>query len=579
MTIMKVEVSIHAVQLANAAGAFKGTSDPFAVITRIATAHGDKPEVLGKTEVVKNSLSPLWVKVFNLDYELGTPSKIAVNIFDEVKKGENKAMGAAVFDIGELLGARGNTKAKKLKSGGTVFAHVRKSQGSGLLRLKMQGTKLKNVEGFFGKSDPFFELSRKQDSAGGLTWDNIFRSNVVKDNLNPEWDNAIIELGTLCDGDLDRPILVSVFDHESSGKHVHMGQFETSVNTLKQATQTQEAFKLKHKGKEVGTITVVNATVDSVEQMAEQMAKFSISAPATSLAPFAYAPIDQPNFLDYVSGGCELNVAVAIDFTGSNGDPREPGSLHHISSLKNDYEKAISTIVGILGKYDPDQKFPVYGFGAQFNGVVRHCFQCGGEEVHGVDGVLDAYHQVVKSGLLLSGPTIFTEVIETAAARSISAQKEARKKGQQAYTILLLLTDGADSDSEATAACLNRVSNAPLSVVIVGVGNAEFKSMQFLDDSNKRGKRDIAQFVQFNRHSRDSVALTSETLREIPDQLVGYFQSRGIPPLPPIVTSTEDIVAEDEEEDIDLTLDIGENDIVVTSGGDSAVDAFNTGRP
>jgi hypothetical protein len=51
-----------------------------------------------------------------------------------------------------------------------VFATVRKCQGSGLLRLQMKGVKLKNVEGFFSKSDPFFELAKKIDAAGGQTW-------------------------------------------------------------------------------------------------------------------------------------------------------------------------------------------------------------------------------------------------------------------------------------------------------------------------------------------------------------------------------------------------------------------------
>ena len=583
MTMMKVELSIHASGLKNIAGALKGTSDPFAVVTKIATSTGSKPEILGKTEVIKNSLSPMWVKVFSLDYELGTPTRVAINVFDEVRKGENKAMGSAVFDIGELLGARGNTKAKKLQKGGTLFAHVRKSQGSGLLRLKMKGTKLKNVEGMFGKSDPFFELSRKQDSAGGLTWDNVYRSNVVKNNLNPEWDNSIIELATLCDADLDRPILVSVFDFESSGKHVAMGTFETSVNALQKAEQTREAFKLKHKGKEVGTITVVNASVDGVEEVSEQMARVAVSSSpsptTTTKAAVPYTPASsgggQPNFVDYVSGGLELNVTVAIDFTGSNGDPRNPGTLHHIGSTKNSYEKAISAIVGILSHYDSDQMFPVLGFGAKYDGTVRHCFQVGGtEEVHGVAGVLEAYHQVFKSGLIMSGPTVFTEVIETAAARATSAQLAAGKKGLQAYTILLILTDGAVSDAQATAAALKQVSDAPLSIVIIGVGDADFSSMQFLDDSSKPGQRDIAQFVEFNKHGRDSVALTSETLREIPDQLVGYFQSKSIAPLPPLQRSDSTIFVEPEEDEIDLTLDIGEDEIVVTGGGQGFVDGF-----
>jgi len=68
---------------------------------------------------IKNSLSPEWTKVFVFDYELGTPTKVAVNIFDEVRKGENKSMGSCVFDIGEVLGARGSTKAKRVNGGGT----------------------------------------------------------------------------------------------------------------------------------------------------------------------------------------------------------------------------------------------------------------------------------------------------------------------------------------------------------------------------------------------------------------------------------------------------------------------------
>lgn len=116
---MIVELSLHASKLKNVAGVGKGTSDPFAVVTQIATVSGAQPVVLGKTEVIKNSLSPNWCKTFTFDYELGTPMKVAVTIFDEVRKGENKSMGAVVFDIGELLGCRGNTKAKKLKRNGT----------------------------------------------------------------------------------------------------------------------------------------------------------------------------------------------------------------------------------------------------------------------------------------------------------------------------------------------------------------------------------------------------------------------------------------------------------------------------
>ena len=67
------------------------------------------------------------------------------------------------------------------------------------------------------------------------------------------------------------------------------------------------------------------------------------------------------SFMDYINGGCELSLSVAIDFTGSNGNPHEPGTLHYMDPEggRNDYEKAISAIGGILAGYDSDKKFPV----------------------------------------------------------------------------------------------------------------------------------------------------------------------------------------------------------------------------
>jgi hypothetical protein len=89
---------------------------------------------------------------------------------------------------------------------------------------------------------------------------------------------------------------------------------------------------------------------------------------------------------------------VAIDVTGSNDDPRQPGTLHDMdSNSMNEYEKAISSIVGILEKLDGDKKFPVVVFGAKHNGVVKHCFPCGQtEKVVGVEGVLEAYNHVFQ---------------------------------------------------------------------------------------------------------------------------------------------------------------------------------------
>ena len=113
----------------------------------------------------------------------------------------------------------------------------------------MQGEKLKNTEGFLRKSDPFFELSRRVNAAGAQTWDNVVKSNVVKDNLSPRWDEIAVELSILCGGDLDAPIMINVYDFESSGKHVLMGQTQTNVNGLVAAAKNSSPFPLTVKNK------------------------------------------------------------------------------------------------------------------------------------------------------------------------------------------------------------------------------------------------------------------------------------------------------------------------------------------
>lgn len=74
---------------------------------------------------------------------------------------------------------------------------------------------------------------------------------------------------------------------------------------------------------------------------------------------------EEAGFLDYILGGLNVGLTVAIDFTASNGDPQFPDSLHFLNSknrTRNPYERAIRAIGSIVGAYDTDQKFPVWGF-------------------------------------------------------------------------------------------------------------------------------------------------------------------------------------------------------------------------
>lgn len=506
-------------------------------------------------------------------------------------------MGSAVFEIGDCLGSRGGIKAKKLKNGGTVFCRVEKApeHDAGTFDFTLRGIKLKNVDGMFSKSDPFFEVSRIINAAGGPSWQPVYRSEYVNNNLNPKWKPCSVDLNQLCEGDLDKPVRIDVWDWEKSGKHDPMGSFETTVNAMMRAVEptgsgnpktvdTKKAFKLIRRGKDFGMVLVTGASIQGGSSLggsgtsqpntpsSQQPVAAMVASPMAPLPqpippPMAFVspPESRPKFVDYLAGGCELQMSVAIDFTGSNGDPRVPGTLHYIhkDGQLNDYEKALSAVGSIVARYDSDQKFPVMGFGAKYGGVIQHCFQVGPTaEASGISGILEAYRGTFKTGLTMSGPTLFAEVITVAAAKARSAQEAAKRIGQQVYSIMLILTDGAVSDVNGTKMAIAAASDAPLSIVIIGIGNADFSAMQFLDDfqSQEGGGRDICQFVEFSRHASNKMSLTQATLDEIPDQVVDYFYSRGIKPLPAITGSKVNVFEEEhnEEDDIDLSLDYNE---------------------
>lgn len=93
------------------------------------------------------------------------------------------------------------------------------------------------------------------------------------------------------------------------------------------------------------------------------------------------------------------------------------------------------------------------------------------------------------------------------------------------------MTAGNVENVKETKQQLIEASDDPLSIVIVGIGNADFTGMQFLDEHNPEteGGRDITKFVRFSDYKSFN-ALTEAVLDEVPDQLVSYFFDRGILP-------------------------------------------------
>jgi hypothetical protein len=353
----------------------------------------------------------------------------------------------------------------------------------------------------------YYVLSRVREDG---EWTPVLRSPVVMNNLNPQWPVVQVGLQQLCNADMERPLKIDIYDWINNSKHTHMGECTTSARAIM--------------GKPTLPVTAIGRG-------------HAHRKPGGTLEFVQVSLTKRYSFLDYIRGGWEMNMVIAIDYTGSNGNPAQFGTLHYIdqhAGTPNPYQQVITSLTEVMKQYDHDQLFPVYGFGARGGQQrrVSHCFPLTGDPsnpyVHGVEGVLQAYRHALTQWAL-SGPTIFAQVITAAASQC----RRHVQMGKMAYTLLLIITDGVINDMQATKDAIVDACDLPLSIIIVGVGEADFSAMEELDGddvrlTNARGlkaTRDIVQFVKFNDFKNAAPGrLAKETLLELPTQMMSYFR-------------------------------------------------------
>ncbi|XP_051519947.1 copine-4 [Myxocyprinus asiaticus] len=512
--------------------ACKGISDrdalskPDPCVVLKMQSHGQWFEV-DRTEVIRSSISPVFSKVFTVDYYFEEVQRLRFELHDisSNHNGLKEAdfLGAMECTLGQIISQRKLSKAllKQGNTAGKSSITVTAEELSGnddYVELAFSAKKLDDKD-FFSKSDPFLEIFRVNDDG---TASLVHRTETIMNNLNPVWKSFKVSLNTLCSGDQERELRCTVWDWDSNGKHDFIGEFQTTFKEMKSAMDGKliqwECINPKYqvKKKNYRNSGMVILTLCKIIKM--------------------------HSFLDYIMGGCQIQFTVAIDFTASNGDPRNSCSLHYIHPYQpNEYLKALIAVGEICQDYDSDKMFPAFGFGAQIppDFKVSHDFAVNFDEDNpecaGIQGVVEAYQNCLPK-IQLYGPTNIAPIIQKVAN---SASEEMHTKEAMEYFILLILTDGVITDMADTREAIVHASHLPMSVIIVGVGNADFSDMQMLDGDDgilrsPKGEpvlRDIVQFVPFHNFKHASpAALAKSVLAEVPNQVVDYYNGKGIKP-------------------------------------------------
>lgn len=172
---------------------------------------------------------------------------------------------------------------------------------------------------------------------------------------------------------------------------------------------------------------------------------------------------EEITFIDYIKSGTQMHFAVAIDFTASNGPPRDPHSLHFLDTFggkPNPYEIALRAVGEIIQQYDSAGMFPAFGFGAKLppNGDVSHQFSLNGNPSHpycsSISEIVTHYRNCLAT-VTLYGPTNFSLVIHN------TAQIASKFQDGKHYFILLIITDGIISDIHQTKNAIIDASGLP----------------------------------------------------------------------------------------------------------------------
>ncbi|XP_023560981.1 copine-7 isoform X2 [Octodon degus] len=517
------------------AGVGRGAAGPAVakVELRLSCRHLLDRDPLTKSDpsvaLLQPSAQGRWTQVFTIDYCFEEVQRLRFEVYDThgpsgLACDEDDFLGGMECTLGQIVAQKKVTRPLLLKLGRkagkstiTVIAEDI-SRNNGYVELSFQASNLDDKD-LFSKSDPFLELFRaNQDGSEQL----VYRTEVVKNNLSPVWEPFKLSLSSLCSCEETRPLKGLVWDHDARGKHDFIGAFSTTFKEM------QEAFAQGQ------------AQWDCVNPKYQQKKRSYKNSGVVVLTDLKLHRVH--SFLDYIMGGCQIHCTVAIDFTASNGDPRNSCSLHHINPYQpNEYLRALVAVGEVCQDYDSDKRFSALGFGARIppNYEVSHDFAINfnpqDDECEGIQGVVEAYQSCLPR-VQLYGPTnvapIISKVARMAAAEELTG--EASK-----YYILLILTDGVVTDMADTREAIVRASHLPMSIIIVGVGNADFTDMQVLDGDDgvlrsPRGEpalRDIVQFVPFRELKNASpVALAKCVLAEVPRQVVEYYSHKELPP-------------------------------------------------
>jgi hypothetical protein len=393
---------------------------------------------------------------------------------------------------------------------GTVQAVFSKTEIStrDYLGLEMVGRDLKNVDenkDMGDKSDPFLVFLRHVNPE---TYVPVHCTDAIMDNLNPKWEKVILSIDDLCNHDSNQPIKIECWDWQEDLCYQFIGDTDTTLNEL--LTKPTLTLHSRNPRAKTGEIRV---------RAAKKLIK--------------------PSPTDYLSSDDKFAFVLGIDFSVYNDYPHNIKNLHNIDRKgSSSYLQAIQEISKIIWGQDTDGKIPCFGFGGRpsfpdfTTDTVSSLIPISGNKhkmsILSPEHLLEAY----KGARKYIDPMEKASILEI---MKLVRDWALRDMKSNIYYVLVILTAGHVDDLQATIDLLVDLAQLPVSIVLVGVGDYNFNTLEKLDgdkkwlrsSKKKLIKRDIINFVDFETCASDPDKLMKKILEEFPGQFMSFKTRSG----------------------------------------------------
>ncbi|VDM55840.1 unnamed protein product [Angiostrongylus costaricensis] len=473
--------------------------------------------------------SPAVVFSRNVDFEERIPFKyvfektqlIKIDIFrlhdGATASSSDDLIGSCIFKVDELIGSFGlHIRRSLYKNGNSVFSffysclqnyyfmfhlgfvYSQMPEKEQPIIVQLHGRSLDRKDLLWDETAVFFRVFRLEKGKDDDELVLLYESEAIKNHSHPQWPEFRIGAQDAADN-RNRLLEIWVMYRDVDGTEGFIGKFLTTYAKMKYGPGPDNVY------------AVINETKQQQKKNYENSGRMEL---------VKFTDVSFFSFLDYIVSGTQLHYEVAVDFSYGFSD---------IDQQRFDVElqMAIRAIGGILRDYTPNRLFPAFGMGAKIPPTFHetHEFHLNfnvDPTCRGLDGIIDAYRkaQALVTPIKTSK---FTPIVALATRMS-------HRSGFRGlhYHVLVIFTRGTPTDIKELSASLTSASSAPLSVVIVGIGSADFSQLVKLASRRREGTRTGVSSAEIRSR------IAQKALCTIPQQMTDFMHAANIAAKPPI---------------------------------------------